>query len=309
MTTAPVGALLIVNYGSHALIEENLTRTRLPDGAVVVIVDNYSDAGELESLRAVADRHDWLVVASPRNLGFGGGMNLAAEHARRLGATRFIALNPDASLGPGAAAALFEQVRADPRRVVAPLVLRPDGQHFASRMELDLARGAIRRALPGRRYDRSALWLSGACFAIDAELFDRVGGFDDDYFLYWEDVDLSIRLADAGAMLGVDETIRAIHDPGGTQPTAHGAKSAGYYYYNVRNRLVFAARHLDARDRRRWWRHTPSETWRVLSRGGRRHLLHPRRSVLPALRGVVDGLRYRAPVAVGMGTEAADARR
>jgi len=90
---------------------------------------------------------------------------------------------------------------------------------------------------------RTPPWLSGACFAMHRDLWTTVAGFDDDYFLYWEDVDLSYRVVKAGGRLAVRQDLVAVHDVGGTQhDVTQRAKSSTYYYYSCRNRLVFAAK-------------------------------------------------------------------
>ena len=137
-------------------------------------------------------------------------------------------------------------------------------------------------------------WVSGACVALSAELWDASGGFDEDYFLYWEDVDLSARVWAVGGTVRVDETVTAVHDEGGT----HGftgperAKSPIYYYYNVRNRLIFASKHLDEAGQARWRRSAVRIAYRVLLQGGRRQFAHPSKNLVPGLRGVQDGGRY-----------------
>lgn len=287
-------AVLVVSYGSSAMVAENLRRTALPEGAIVVVVDNFTTEGERAAIRAIAAREGWQLVCPDRNLGFGAGMNAAAERAAESDAETYVLLNPDAFLEEDGVARLSDAVLADPESVIAPLVVRPDGRHFASEMELDLDSGSVRRVREGRRYPDSALWLSGACLAINRRMWERVGGFDDDYFLYWEDIDLSVRAVHAGATLRVDHEARAVHSAGGTQ-THDGeteGKSAVYYFYNVRNRLVFAAQHLDRRRQRRWSRRSVPAAWDILMRGGRRQLLHPTRTIVPAVRGTLSGLAY-----------------
>ncbi|MGV9194808.1 glycosyltransferase family 2 protein [Microbacterium sp. MC2] len=288
-------ALLVVSYGSHALVEEGLSRTMLPEGAFVVVVDNPTTAGERARMRELAAEHGWSLVEPERNLGFGGGMNVAAARAIELGATSLVLLNPDAHVEEDGVAMLAAHTTRSPDSLVSPLVLRPDGSHFASLMELDLDTGSMRRVREGVRYERSALWVSGACVAASASLWERVGGFDDDYFLYWEDVDLSVRVAEAGGTVEVADDIRAIHSPGGTQRAGtESGKSALYYYYNVRNRLVFAEKHRRLIDRRRWRRRALPAAYEILLRGGRRQFLRPSGSIWPALRGTRAGLRFRA---------------
>jgi GT2 family glycosyltransferase len=291
--TLGVPAILVVSYGSHELVAENLARTALPERALVVVVDNYTTEDERAAMRALAQRERWELVGPDHNLGFGSGMNAAAARAAELGATSFILLNPDAYIADDGVAVLAARVAADPSVVVSPLVERPDGSHFASEMELDLDTGAVRRARAGARFARSAPWLSGACLAIARALWDRLDGFDDDYFLYWEDIDLSVRAVAAGARLVVADDVRAVHSAGGTQSVAAGGgKSPVYYFYNVRNRLVFAAQHLDPATQRRWRRRAIPAAWSILMRGGRRQLLHPSRTIVPAWRGTASGLAY-----------------
>lgn len=288
MTAA--AALLVVNYGSHRLIEENLARTPMPPDVHVVIVDNFSTDEERAAVASSSAASGWTLLTPDANLGFGGGMNLAAEAAIAQGAEILVLLNPDAYIPDGGLARLIAAA-ADADALVAPVVVRPDGGHFSSAMEVDLADGSLRRCVGDRRYARSALWASGACFAIGAELWNRVGGFDDDYFLYWEDVDLSVRVAAAGGRIVIDDGITAVHSPGGTQGGGR-AKSPTYYRFNTRNRLVFAAKHVPRQSQRRWVRTAPRAAWQILLRGGRRQFVHPMRTLLPAIRGTWEGWRF-----------------
>ncbi len=294
-------AVLVVSYGSHDLVDVNLGRTAVPDGTIVVVVDNFTTTAERATMTRLCEARGWTLVAPEVNLGFGGGMNAAAEAAIERGASALVLLNPDAYLVGDGVSRLGERVAADPAAQVSPLVVRPDGRHFASLMEVDLARGRLRRTVPGRRYEHSAPWVSGACFAMGSGMWQRLGGFDDDYFLYWEDVDLSVRVQEAGGTVIVDETITAVHDPGGTQAQDTGRKSPLYFFYNTRNRLVFAAKHADAR-RGAWVLGSPAAARNVLRRGSRRQLLHPRESIWSVLRGTAAGLRFLTRRPPGGGT-------
>lgn len=128
---------------------------------------------------------------------------------------------------------------------------------------------------------------------VHLDLWRRVGGFDPDYFLYWEDVDLCRRVVEAGGRVSVDETAVVTHAEGGTHGHTGSArtKSPIYYYYNIRNRMLYAAKHLPPAGRRRWALTSPWVAYQVLLQGGRRQFAHPRKSLWPALRGVLDGLR------------------
>ncbi|GAB3598417.1 glycosyltransferase [Microbacterium tumbae] len=309
-------AVLVVNYGSHEIVEANLAKS-LSDGFAgqVIVVDNFSTAAERSAIAAACERHGWDLLALPRNEGFGGGNNRAAARAIENGATELLLVNPDASLSPETIRALQAQVREDRGLQLAPTVLRPNGALYTAEVDLHLGIGEMRgrgRRPAGTDPDSIHTWVSGACFAISTELWERIGGFDDDYFLYWEDVDLSRRVVDAGGTVRADPTLRAVHDEGATHRSsgAGQAKSPIYYYYNARNRLLYAAKHLGPADRRRWLRTTPRASYRILLQGGRRQFIHPLRTFWPALRGSLHGIRLlRAAERAGSAASPADAER
>ncbi len=138
-------------------------------------------------------------------------------------------------------------------------------------------------------------WLTAACLMVGSLTWRALDGFDESYFLYWEDVDLSYRALAMGAPLIVCSEAVAVHDEGGTQERSHGsAMSWDYYYFNIRNRLLFATRNLPADTRREWRRHAARESYRILLRGdGKRKFLRPWRPVKILVRGIRDGLVAR----------------
>ncbi|MFT2707031.1 glycosyltransferase [Clavibacter zhangzhiyongii] len=293
-------AVVVVNYGSADLVRENvLPLVERLDDALLVIVDNRTTDAERERVRELAGHPSTRVhgVYPDANTGFGTGMNIGVAAARDLGAREFLLLNPDATIEPDQLAVLRGAVAADPLALVAPLILRPDGSTWFRGSDLYLADGRIRSAARRAQHPGLAVepWLTGACLLVTDELWARVGGFSDDYFLYWEDVDLSRKVVEAGGSLRVVEDAVAVHAEGGTQSAGHAsagqAKSGTYYYHNVRNRLLYGARHLDAAALRRWRLLTPVIAYEVLLQGGRRQFAHPVAPVSAAVRGILDGYR------------------
>ncbi|MCP2282577.1 Glycosyltransferase, GT2 family [Promicromonospora umidemergens] len=282
-------ALIVVNYGSSDLLAANLPRTIGASGVRTVVVDSYSGAGEREAVTRLAARHGWELLTPARNVGFGGGSNLGAAHALAAGSRILLFLNPDAWASPAGLATLASTVRAQDRALVAPRIHRPDGSVYSRGLTyLHRADGTMsgRRAAPD-----DVPWLSGACLAVAAGLWSELGGFDEEYFLYWEDVDLSWRALTLGARLEVVEDAHVVHDEGGTQESRGRAKSETYYRYDIRNRMLFARKNLGPADVRRWRRTLLPAARAVALRGGRRQLIEgigPWRGVA---RGVVEALR------------------
>ncbi|MGB6059975.1 MAG: glycosyltransferase family 2 protein [Microthrixaceae bacterium] len=289
-------AVIVVNYDSADMIGRNLTVLvdEFPD-LVTVVVDNYSTAPALERIERLTDSHGWTLVRSPINLGFGGGMNLGIAAAADLGADTFLMLNPDASLSRKSFGALFDALASEPMSLLSPVITRPDGSVWFEGGALDLDRGrTISRPVDSDMAARLP-WLSGACLMTSAETWELLGGFDEDYFLYWEDVDLSIRAQRSGIRLGVVPEASAVHDEGGTQEQNSNADfSWDYYYYNIRNRLLFASKLMDSQHRRRWIRTSLAESYRILLRGGgKRKFLKPLTPLACGVRGLKDGLAAR----------------
>jgi N-acetylglucosaminyl-diphospho-decaprenol L-rhamnosyltransferase len=283
--------VVVVNFGSHALLERNLGSVDLGSiDAHAVVVDNFRSDADTAAMVALAEDRGWRVETISGNVGFGAGVNAGADAAISDRCDVLIVANPDLAVTTEVVARLADAVRADPKVMISPRVVRPNGDVWFAGGHVSIDEGRV-RSVPAPDGERTPGWLSGACLAIHRDLWNTVSGFDDTYFLYWEDVDLSYRVRRAGGRLEVRGDLFAVHDVGGTQHAAgQRAKSSAYYYYNCRNRLLFAARHLSRRDRLRWAVRTPADLRRVLLRGGRRQLLNPGVSIVPAIRGALAGL-------------------
>jgi N-acetylglucosaminyl-diphospho-decaprenol L-rhamnosyltransferase len=280
--------LVVVNYGYPTLLEENLVPlARHLRGDQVVIVDNFTGLAQRAAATALARREGWALIAPALNLGFGAGINAGASHLIEQGFQRLLLLNPDAVIDENGVRALADGVAADPASMQGPRIQRVDGTDWFTGGTVDVRAGRTRA---DSRSNSSAPhgWLTGACLMVHASMWQWLGGFDDRYFLYWEDVDLSWRCAQAGGTLVVRDDVTVVHGVGGTQ-TGSG-KSPVYVYFNIRNRMLFAATHLRRREVLRWLMLSPGYAADVVQRGGRRDLLrHAGPLLLAALRGAARG--------------------
>lgn len=294
-------AVVVVSYGDPALLERHTTQVAAAlRHARIVVVDNHSTDAHRDAVRRLCDREGWTGVFPGTNTGFGAGCNLGAAAALAEGAEVLLFLNPDATIEAESAVRLMAAVEAEPLLLAGPTVLGADGEVASAGLDLDLDTGAMR---PWRRRSEhpgaeTLPWVTGACFAVTRELWERLSGFDERYFLYWEDVDLCARVQALGGRVAVIEGATAIHSGGGTQRLEGSrAKSPAYYYFNIRNRALFARTWLSQERQRSWRRGAVGAAYEILMRGGRRQLLHPVRPVSAVLRGLRDGRRDR-PVRV-----------
>lgn len=292
-------AIIVVNYGSTALLSVNLVLVHQEQPrALIVVVDNYTTDTERDELRELAARNYWKLVEPKSNLGFGGGVNAGVSCALLASdITHLLILNPDATIDAAGVTALRVRTHESPLALVGPYISKPDGSRWSSGHLLVLPTGEGRALASDSPLDDSRMlpWISGACLVLTRELWLAVRGFDESYFLYWEDIDLCHRVREAGGSVVFEPRAVAVHDEGATHQDARSrganAKSPTYYYYNVANRLRFAALHLSDDSKRDWLSSAPGASWQILLRGGRRQFLRPVRPLRAALRGYWAGRR------------------
>jgi GT2 family glycosyltransferase len=286
-------AVVVVNYGSHVLLRRYLSWAfAVPGygGPEIVIVDNRRTDEDRAAITQLAREAGWHLVAAEANLGFGAGVNLGAHAAWERGADAIVVVNPDLEIARRDVEALVSAVAEDPQTLVAPTVVDRAGRPWGRLGRVDMRRTCVTLTDAGE----GPLWVSGACLAIHRRLWDAVGGMDPDYFMYWEDVDFSVRAQEAGAAVRLLHDVVVVHDVGGTQQVT-ARKSSTYYYYNVRNRLVFAAKRLPTPEMLRWLVRTPSDIRAVVSRGsfpGR--AARWRAALPPAIGGCAAGFWWMA---------------
>lgn len=192
-----------------------------------VVVDNLP--GEGTHAEAIAAEHDALYLARADNPGYGGAMNAGAS---RLPAsvTWMLLSNPDVELSPGSLDSLVAVGESSPEiGAVGPAVLNEDGTVYPSARAVPSLRTGVGHALfvnlwqsnpwtSRYRQDsdesvvrRDAGWLSGSCVLVRREAFDGIGGFDEGYFMYFEDVDLGYRLGRAGWRNVYEPAVTVVH--------------------------------------------------------------------------------------------------
>jgi len=219
---------VIVNYNARHHLTECIRTLRADGHTEIVVADNQSSDGSLEALAAAGSE----VAAFPTgsNLGFGTAANRGV--ARTSGELVMI-LNPDTLVEPGTTKALVAALEHDPGlAAVGPRVDTPHGDLYPSARrfpELTVAAGHAFLGLvsPANRFTREYRmldwdhtnpgdvdWVSGTCMLVRRGAFEEVGGFDERYFMYVEDVDLCWRLRDAGWRVGYEPAGRVVHTIG-----------------------------------------------------------------------------------------------
>jgi GT2 family glycosyltransferase len=243
-------AALIVNYRSADLVRRCMASLGGADGLDVLVLDNSADDDAAAALRDVLRSFpDARLVVAEANLGFAAGVNrLICEAGDAYGA--YWLLNPDVVVAEGCLAQLRQELAEDPDRMLSPLITMGDGAEervWFDGGEVDVERGIVRhlgyggRAATTRGATHPSAFLTAAALLVPAPVLSVLGPLREDLFLYWEDVEYSLRARAHGFALAVVPTARARHDEGGTSSTGDGGRSAVHYRWMARNRLVVCA--------------------------------------------------------------------
>jgi GT2 family glycosyltransferase len=210
----PSVAAIVVAHESARDLPETLARVRsqLEPGDELVVVDNASrDDGA-----AVAGAAGATVLRLERNAGFAGGASAGADATE---AELLFFLNPDARLAPGALAALREAAAARPAwGAWQALVLLPGGEQIntagnvAHWLGLGWAGECDRPVAVAPTAPCEVGFASGAALVVRRAAWEAAGGFEPGYFMYGEDLDLSLRLRLAGWGVGTVPAARVEHD-------------------------------------------------------------------------------------------------
>jgi GT2 family glycosyltransferase len=247
--------VIIVSYNAKAYLGKCLRalyeQTTLRP-LEVIVVDNASTDGSLAML--ARDFPEVKAIASVDNIGFSGANNIAMREAT---GDFYLLLNNDAVVTPGAVDTMLRIMQEKPDvGALGPLLRNEDGSvqlSYGSMISLHteaiqrfLTRGNARgnplvRRLVENRSKKEAYpdWVSGACMMLRAEILEKVGLFDDCFFMYSEEVDLCERIRRAGYRVFYTPETEVIH-VGGKSTEANPEKAAFEYR---RSQLYFYSKH------------------------------------------------------------------
>jgi GT2 family glycosyltransferase len=208
-----------------------------------LVVDNGSTDGSADRLEAAGI--DWLRLSD--NHGFAGGMNRGVQLAVEDGAQYVLMVNNDAVLAPDVVSKLIAGLERDPdAALAAPTIFHLDppekvwyaGGAFSPWTGTVMHWTRRRSETPMR-----VTFATGCCLLMRVEAFQALGGMNEDYFLYFEDVELCNRLTRQGYGLLYVPSAHVWHAVGASTGSQL-QKAPDLDYYDVRNSLTFISRHL-----------------------------------------------------------------
>lgn len=253
-------SIVSVTYNNEKQIKDYLIALKkaLPEVSEVIIVDNHSSDHTAE----LVEKEKWLkLIKNKSNLGFGSGCNIGAKHSH---CEYILFLNPDTVLEYDSLEKLINFAQSHPEAgIIAPRLISKNGIVQESVTRLPSLLGAVKEYIFGQKNAYSQYVpatdtpveveaVYGAAMLIKKELFNELGGFDEKYFLYYEDLDLCRKIRSKGLKILYCPDISIVHLvgesttssenlPAGLQTLAHfiPLKRSGSYYYLVQGGYLY----------------------------------------------------------------------
>lgn len=233
----------------------------------VCVVDNGSSDGSADAFKKVKSARNLRIIENKKNLGYTGGNNVGIKQALKDGTDFIVILNNDTILGKNSISGMLKTFDEYPNAgIVSPKIYFAPGFEFHKDKYKKGDRGKVFWYAGGNidwdnvyashrgvdevdhgQYDEvhEIDYASGCCMMIPSVVLKKIGTFDDDYFLYWEDADLSTRAKRAGYKVLYTPKAHLWHKNAGSSNV--GGKLHDYYL--TRNRLLFGGKFANLRAR------------------------------------------------------------
>lgn len=237
-------AVCIVNHNTRDLLHTCLQSVLRESPHEVIVVDNASTDGSADMIQA--EFPSVKLIRLEKNIGYGAASNRAVRHSY---ADYILLLNSDTQVKPGALRALRRYLEVETRAaVVSPRISNPDGSpqtscfHFPTPLHIFLYLSGLYRWIPRvsllnrwtlqanvQNSARIVPWVLGAALAFRRLTFELVGGFDESFFMYFEEVDLCQRLAKKGLQIHFVPDAEVIHVGGASTGQVRSAMHLEYF--------------------------------------------------------------------------------
>lgn len=231
----PVISFIIVNYKSADTLPacfSSFANISIPGTYEILVANN--DTKERNVLRDLQHRFSFSIIDLPENRGFSGASNKAAKVAR---GRILVFLNPDTRFLSGDLSFLVASLDVGEVGVIGLRLLSertlPEAWSAGKNVTLwSLMANHIGISFKPWRVPReqSVAWVSGAALLVSHDLFSRLGGFDEGFFLYYEDVDLCFRVREAGRKVFLSPEVSVLHIGGKSmRSVGHSRQKSAYY--------------------------------------------------------------------------------
>ncbi|QQG43522.1 MAG: glycosyltransferase family 2 protein [Candidatus Daviesbacteria bacterium] len=216
----------------------------------VLVIDNNSADGSVEALKKKFPKIPLIVTQ--KNLGFTGGNNVGIKYVLERGAEYILILNPDTVVEKNAVENLLNETKKYQSGIIGPKIYFGTGKkiwYAGGILDMRNVLGKHRGVdeLDSGQYNQAEEtdYVTGAAMLISAKVFNKIGLFDERYFLYYEDADFCMRAKQAGFKVWYTPNSLIHHK----NARSTGLGSPLQDYYITRNRMLFASKFAPFRTR------------------------------------------------------------
>lgn len=231
-------SLLIVNYNTESYIEAliySLLKQTIPKSNFEIIISNNVQNKNLEEMISKNSFYDIInikVIQIDKNIGFGRATNAAAELAD---GEHLLIINPDVLMTDNNYLSLMYQfiIKNQDYGVISSNILGDNGHDMCEHYNYEFSENF--------GYKNEICWFQGSLLFIRKNLFKEINGFDDDYFMYCEDVDICYRIKKRGLPLIKNEELSVYHKGGSSEPV----REHDFYRRWHKSRILFMHKHYN----------------------------------------------------------------
>lgn len=236
-------SIIIINYKTFDLTKksieslEALLDRALGENAQLIVVDNGSDKGDVIKLQKLRDKLGFKLVLSDINLGFAAGCNFGAQIAQ---GENLLFLNSDTKVVSGIMDMAYQLNREDELGILGGKILGEDGKIEKSAGKFYNLWQLFLMLIGGQRFGADRFspksfervdWVSGGFMMVKRQVFEDLSGFDEDFFMYLEDMDLCLRASKKGLKTYYFPSSEIIHNQ-------HGSSSRKFAITNIYKSLI-----------------------------------------------------------------------
>lgn len=213
--STPLVSAIVLNYRSHrdtVRCTEALQRQTIADQLEILVTDNRSDCESVPFIRAhLQGKKGVRIIENKKNGGYGWGNNTAAKSAK---GEYLLIINPDNTLPDDALEKMLKFLQDHPDTgIVGPALVYPDGTVRPSARTFPRPMDLLRKRVNPKKWHEEfeaarkkhaseafmdVDWMVGACLLLKTGLYREIGGFDERFFLFFEDIDLCRRIHEKG---------------------------------------------------------------------------------------------------------------
>ena len=247
-------SIVIVNYNSGKYLYETVNSIYDQDLTInfeTIVIDNHSSDNSVAPIKEKFP--DVRIIELEDNKGFACANNIGVDNSK---GQYILILNNDTKILENSIEALLYEIKGNPKYgLVSPVLLYGDGspqisfgrdpgiitEFFTKYFSVRLFK--LKFSFSKDNFEKNVDWISGACFLISSALYKDLGGFDERFFLYYEDADLGKRIREKGYYNHITAKSKIIHFLGkSTAPVYSGLlpiiKKGHLYYYKKHNNKV-----------------------------------------------------------------------